>query len=102
MAEGRLSPNKNAPLSPSGEGPVYMGLYVDENGEELSDWEEGQLETLTELVNALGDYWNAGVLTLAAAVKVYAQTAELTEDASAEFLTGIWVDHMLDRMRYGG
>lgn len=77
-----------------------MSLYVDENGEELSDWEEGNLTALTELVNALGDYWEAGVLTLAAAVKVYAQTAALTEDESAEFLTGIWVDDMLDRMQY--
>ncbi|MEU0583613.1 hypothetical protein [Streptomyces sp. NPDC006132] len=79
-----------------------MGLYVDENGEELTGWEEGQLDTLTELVNALGDYWSAGVLTLAAAVKVYAQTAELTEDESAEFLTSLWVDHSLAALEYGG
>lgn len=79
-----------------------MGLYVDENGEELSGWEEGRLETLTELVNALGDYWEAGVLTLSAAVKIYAQTACLSEDESAEFLTGLWVDDMLSRMQYDG
>ncbi|MDT0611987.1 hypothetical protein [Streptomyces lancefieldiae] len=77
-----------------------MGLYVDENGEELSDWEEGQLETLTELVNTLGDHWSAGTLTLGAAVKIYAQTACLSEDESAEFLTGIWANHMLESLRY--
>ncbi|MEU2267704.1 hypothetical protein ABZ568_15075 [Streptomyces olindensis] len=79
-----------------------MSLYVDENGEELSDWEEGNLTALTELVNALGDYWEAGVVTLAAAVKVYAQTAAMTEERAAEFLTGIWVDDMLERMQYEG
>ncbi|AXE85581.1 hypothetical protein [Streptomyces sp. Go-475] len=77
-----------------------MSLYVDENGEELSDWEEGQLETLTELVNALGAYWEAGVLTLAAAVKVYAQTAAMTEAQAAEFLTGLWVDDMVSRLEF--
>lgn len=78
-----------------------MGLYVDENGEELGEWEEGQLETLTELVNALGDHWNTGTLSLSAAVKIYAQTAALTEDESAEFLTGLWVNDMLSRLEYG-
>ncbi|MDN0196584.1 hypothetical protein [Streptomyces sp. S.PNR 29] len=78
-----------------------MALYVDENGEGLSGREEGQLETLTELVNALGDYWNAGILTLAAAVKVYAQTACLTEDDAAEFLIGLWVDDRVSALEYG-
>ncbi|MFD5338833.1 hypothetical protein [Streptomyces hawaiiensis] len=77
-----------------------MGLYADENGSELSDWQEGHVETLTELVNALGDYWNAGVLTLAAAVKVYAQTAYLTEDEAAEFLIGLWVDDSVSQLEY--
>jgi hypothetical protein len=79
-----------------------MGLYVDESGENLDDWDLGRLETLTELVNALGGYWDAGTLTLAAAVKIYAQTAELTEDESAEFLTSLWVDHSLSALEYGG
>ncbi|WP_086867236.1 hypothetical protein [Streptomyces viridochromogenes] len=77
-----------------------MSLYVDENGEELSKWEEGRLETLTGLVNSLGDYVSSGVLTLAAAVKVYAQTAELTEAEAGEFLAGVWVGHMLDELEY--
>ncbi|MFE0960575.1 hypothetical protein ACG2OD_32660 [Streptomyces sp. PDY-4] len=75
--------------------------YVDENGEHLSDREVGELETLTELVNALGDYWNNGTLTLAAAVKVYAQTAALTEGEAAEFLIGLWVDHSVTALEYG-
>ncbi|MFJ4817829.1 hypothetical protein [Streptomyces sp. NPDC088801] len=77
-----------------------MALYVDENGEELSGREEGQLETLTELVNALGDYWNAGVLTLDAAVKVYAQTACLRQEEAAEFLIGLWVDDSVSQLEY--
>ncbi|MEU2267160.1 hypothetical protein ABZ568_12215 [Streptomyces olindensis] len=79
-----------------------MEMYVDENGEELSGWESGQLETLTELVNCLGDHWNAGTLTLSAAVKIYAQTACLTEGESAEFLTALWVDHALEEMWFLG
>ncbi|MFE9607544.1 hypothetical protein [Streptomyces sp. NPDC006012] len=75
-----------------------MSLYVDENGEELSEWEEGRLETLTELVNSLGDYVPSGVLTMSAAVKVYAQTAELTEAQAGEFLAGVWIDHMLKNL----
>jgi hypothetical protein len=68
--------------------------------EELDEWDRGRLETLTELVNALGDNVNAGTLTLAAAVKVYAQTAELTEAEAAEFLTAVWTDHMLGELEY--
>lgn len=74
-----------------------MGLYLDENGENLGEWEEGRLETLTELVNSLGDHVNAGTLSLAAAVSIYAQTAELSEGEAAEFLAGVWIDDMLDR-----
>ncbi|MFD7435325.1 hypothetical protein [Streptomyces sp. NPDC059861] len=68
--------------------------------EDLSGIETGRLEVLAELVNALGDLWEAGVLTLSAAVKVYAQSAAMNEESAAEFLTGIWVDDMLDRMEF--
>ncbi|MER7573607.1 hypothetical protein [Streptomyces sp. NPDC126514] len=78
------------------------GLYADENGKELSEWEEGRLETLTGLVNSLGDYVSSGVLTLSAAVKVYAQTAELTETEAGAFLAGVWIDHMLAELEYDG
>ncbi|MGW1608897.1 hypothetical protein ACWCQZ_05710 [Streptomyces sp. NPDC002285] len=87
---------------PVKEGPVYMGLYGDESGAELSDWEEGRLETLTGLVNSLGDYVSSGVLTLAGAVKVYAQTAELTEAEAGKFLAEVWIDHMLAEFEYDG
>jgi hypothetical protein len=78
-----------------------MALYVDENGDELSGRQEGELETLTELVNALGDYWNNGTLTLVAAVKVYAQVAALSEAESAEFLIGLWVDDSVTALEFG-
>ncbi|MFG3657022.1 hypothetical protein [Streptomyces sp. NPDC047706] len=77
-----------------------MALHVDENGENLDDWQKGQIETLTELVNALGSYWAAGALTLSAAIKVYAQVACMSEDESAEFLTSLWVDNALDEMSF--
>ncbi|WLQ44870.1 hypothetical protein P8A22_36250 [Streptomyces laculatispora] len=78
-----------------------MGLYIDENGEHLNEWEEGRLdgreEVLEQLVFSLGDYIRAGTLSLAAAVTMYATAAEWTEDDAADFLCEYWSELMSAR-----
>ncbi|WP_445279504.1 hypothetical protein [Streptomyces sp. DSM 118148] len=83
-----------------------MSLYVDENGESYSDWEEGRLEgreeVLEQLVFTLGDHVRAGSMTLAAAVSVYATAAETTEDVSADILCEFWAELMVARLTHDG
>ncbi|MEV0692165.1 hypothetical protein [Streptomyces sp. NPDC050388] len=74
--------------------------------DESTDWEEGRLEgrteTLDALVYSLGDHVRAGALTLAAAVKIYAQTTEWTEEESADFLCEFWAELMVTRLQHDG
>ncbi|MFE6946145.1 hypothetical protein [Streptomyces chartreusis] len=83
-----------------------MSLYVDENGERYSEWEEGRLEgreeVLEQLVFTLGDHVRAGNMTLPAAVSVYATAAQITEDDAASILCEFWAELLVARLTHDG